>query len=420
MKLAEAISKGVQKVTRDFTREKKKAYRRNEDRVSQWQLDRWEQQDQDKQLKAAAYKVMERCYRNVSDNGRLPANKRQMYYAVRPLVLEATGKTWKNSATFTQSVLRDFMNDNPELTADWDIVADARGHFTEPHVKQQIGIGTLEVRSYTQSWREKPNKSDLVIEIDDVFPTDGPSNRYNFALFIEKEGFDPLLQRAEIAERFDLAIFSSKGQTNVATRQLVERLSADGVTILVAHDFDVAGLSIAHWLSHSNETFEFGYEPDVIDLGLRLRDVQEMGLQSEEQIHKQSKDPTDKFWDWVCDLTDDELDFLRGRKCYRSWEGRRVELNAMTSAQFIKWLEKKLVAAGVKKVIPDKETLELAFKRAQKIARARDLIDEIENDDEPPPTNLKKQLAAYLSCRTGFAIYCDKAARFVPPANASD
>jgi DNA topoisomerase VI subunit A len=341
---------------------------------------------------------MEECYLEVSDNGRLPANKRQIYYAARRRVLEATGKTWKKSSTFTQSVLRDFMNDNPELTADWDIVADARGHFVEPHIKERIGIGTLEVRSYVQSWKEKADEDDVKVVIGDTFPTNGPANRYKFALFIEKEGFDPLLARSRIAERYDLAIFSSKGQTNVATRRLVEQLAVNGVTILVAHDFDVAGMSIAHWLSDSNDTYTFRREPDVIDLGLRLSDAQQMGLQSETQIHRQLKDPTEKFWEYDCDLTDEEINFLRGREHYTYWEGERIELNAMTSAQFVAWLEQQLNEAGVEKVVPDKDTLELAWKRARMIARARAVIAEMEedDDDEPPPKNLKKQLLAEL------------------------
>jgi hypothetical protein len=54
MNLSEMISQGLQKVTSDFTREKKKAYRRNEYRVSQATIDRWNQEKEERQLKAAA------------------------------------------------------------------------------------------------------------------------------------------------------------------------------------------------------------------------------------------------------------------------------------------------------------------------------------------------------------------------------
>jgi hypothetical protein len=393
--LGEAIQASLKKATKDFTRAKMQAHGQRETRVSQRTIDRWNKQDADRELKAAAYKVIPQCYMKVSDNGNLPANKRQIYYAVRPLVLEATGKTWKNSETFTQDVLPAYCRDYPDLTRGWDIVADARGHFAEPHVRRRIGIGTLEVRSYLDSFGEP----DMGIGINDTVPTTGPANRYKFALFIEKEGFDSLLERSGIAERYDLAIFSSKGQTNVATRKLADELSAEGVTILVLHDFDAAGFSITHWLSNDNDKYTFKNDPKVIDLGLRLADVEAMGLQSEEQVHKQRKDPTEKFWDWDEDITRGECDFLRGGYSYEyGWEGQRVELNAMTSRQFVEYLEDKFRKAGVTKVIPsDSDFLARAWKRSLAIAKAREAIDEIEWGESPAaPKGLEAKIRRQL------------------------
>ena len=39
------------------------------------------------------------------------------------------------------------------MAADWDVVYDDRGHFTEPHTKRVIGLGTLNVRDLSQSRR---------------------------------------------------------------------------------------------------------------------------------------------------------------------------------------------------------------------------------------------------------------------------
>jgi hypothetical protein len=80
--LGEMIQGGLSKVTRDFTRAKMQAHGRQEKRISQWQIDRWANQDTEKQLKAAAYEVLPQAYNLVSDNGRFPANKRQIFYAV--------------------------------------------------------------------------------------------------------------------------------------------------------------------------------------------------------------------------------------------------------------------------------------------------------------------------------------------------
>jgi len=235
MNLNDAIQTGLKKVTAEFTRAKMQAYRQREDRVSQWQIDRWQKQDEERQLKAAAYKVIPAAYALVSDNGQLPAKVRQIFYQVRPRVQELCGgRTWKDSETFTQGVFNDYVRDHPRETADWDVVYDARGHLSEPHLKRQIGIGTLEVRGYVNSWAASSDFS-LAVHIDDTVQTRGPKNRYQFALFVEKEGFDSLLERAKIAEKYDLAIFSSKGESTVAHRKLADELSVAGVTILVAH-----------------------------------------------------------------------------------------------------------------------------------------------------------------------------------------
>src|SRR5207302_4917080 len=184
----------------------------------------------------------------------------------------------------------EYQDKHKDETASWNVVYDARGDFTEPHVLESLGIGTLEVRGYVKSFDNEIE--DVTPQINDLYPTHGPTNRYRYALFIEKEGFGPLLQSSKIAERYDLAIFSSKGQSTTAARELVDALSQKGVTILVAHDFDVSGFSIVHNLGHSNHRYRFECHPNVIDLGLRLSDVKKMHLESE-PYHWSRKRKTD-------------------------------------------------------------------------------------------------------------------------------
>ena len=120
-------------------------------------------------------------------------------------MIEATGgKCWKNSTYFTQTLLPDYLQENPVETADWDIVVDARGHLLEPHTRLSIGLGTLAVRGYIGTWDRRAD--DLELHISERFPTYGPANRYKYVLFVEKEGFLPILQAAQIAERYDIAI----------------------------------------------------------------------------------------------------------------------------------------------------------------------------------------------------------------------
>ncbi|CAK0764755.1 hypothetical protein CCP4SC76_410001 [Gammaproteobacteria bacterium] len=193
--------------------------------------------------KEAAWQVMEQAYLKASDGGKLPANARQIMYAARPLIIALTGKAspWKHSATFTQVLLPDFMTQHPQQTEKWDVAFDNRGHLKEPHTGNQIGIGTLAVRSYIAGWVRRLSDDIGITRLSSRVRTQGPALRYRFALFIEKEGFSELFASAKIAERHDLAIFSTKGMSTTAARQLSERLSDDGVTILVLHDFDQSG-----------------------------------------------------------------------------------------------------------------------------------------------------------------------------------
>jgi hypothetical protein len=158
-----------------------------------------------------------------------------------------------------------------------------------------------------------------------------------------------------------------------------------GVTILVAHDFDISGLTIAYTLGHDTRRYKFENEPNVIDIGLRLEDVK--GLESEQVWIKQDKDPRDKFtnkwheYNGDYDVTEDELGFLvEGYSSNGAWRGKRVELNAMTSAQLIAWLERKLEEHGVEKVVPDEDTLAAAWQRARRIAQVNEEIQKIIGD----------------------------------------
>jgi DNA topoisomerase VI subunit B len=382
----EALTKGVSAVTKHWKAMKRQA--NQEDRVRERALDHYlkQQQRQYLNVKQAAYQVMVEAYLKASDQGRLPANARQVMYAARPLVLALTGgKSWKNSSYFTQKLLPDFIEARPELTASWDVVFDERGHLIEPHTRHRVGLGTLAVRTYIRGWHANVPSDVGIIELNHRCQTIGPANRYAYALFIEKEGFYPLLEAAQIAERYDLTIMSTKGMSVTAARQLVERLSERGVAILVCHDFDKSGFSILHSLQSDNRRYSFKTRPQVIDLGLRLADVRAMNLERERvDYDSQQVDPRINLRE--CGATEEECAFLVRRSPLGGWTGERVELNAMTSNQFIAWLQGKLAEVGVKKMIPDDEALVNAYQRAIRQKRIQEAIEDalgyIDEDEE--------------------------------------
>jgi len=391
--MREAFEKCVRAVTKEWKKIKRQADK--EDRISQRQLSEYQQRMKPKVLtvKEAAYQVMKDAYLKASANGTLPANARQIMYAARPLVIALTGKLtpWKNSSYFTQHLLPDYVDEHPEETKGWDVVFDARGHLIEPHTGRRTDLGTVEVRNYVGSWRVGAAREDTITLAHD-FATCGPENRYRFALFVEKEGFNHLWEAVRLVERFDLAIMSTKGMSVTAARSLVEELSEKDVTILVLRDFDKSGFSIAHTLMNDTRRFQFSKVPRVIDLGLRLEDVRNLNLETEQVEY--NSDPRTNLKERGA--TDEEIAFLVTGKDGSRWSGERVEINAMPSDVLVAWLEEKLTLAGVKKVVPADDVLIEAWKQATRRAKVQAAIDkaleEAKKTDEPLPDGLADRI----------------------------
>ena len=306
-------------------------------------------------FKEAAAEILPEGYREVSGPNNLPANARQLMYKCRPHIQKVTGKPL-NDNYFTQTLLPDYLD---ETGVAWNVAYDARGHFTEPHNGDSFGVGTLEVREYLTLLHE-PELLGAKLSRARV-ATLGPSGNFGGVLFIEKEGFDPLIEAAKIGDRFDVAIMSTKGMSVTAARKLADEMCHEyDIPLLLARDFDKSGFSIAGTLQRDTRRYRFQNDITVIDLGLSLKDVEAMGLQFEHQFLKGKKqaliDNLRKNGATEAEVAFLFADFDQTRSI------RRVELNAMTSPQFIKFLERKLREHGMEKVVPDKEQLAEAYR----------------------------------------------------------
>jgi hypothetical protein len=260
-------------------------------------------------------------------------------------ILEFTGNESFSENNFIQYHLPDYVAEHPDECAGWDVIYDARGHFTEPHTDRSIPLGTLEEREYRAAWaRELGPPVSLIF--DQMFPTTGPENRFRNVLYIEKEGFDELLSVMRIAERFDLAIMSTKGLSVVASRRLLDALAPYIDRLFLLHDFDLDGFKIAGTLTSDGRRYTYQNSIKVVDLGLRLADVEAMGLQSEPV--KSPSLSAKKLAGYGA--TPEEIDFLLGTDDQKP---RRVELNAMTSPQFVEMLERKLTSTASRRWYPD-------------------------------------------------------------------
>ena len=133
----------------------------------------------------------------------------------------------------------------------------------------------------------------------------------------------------------------------------------------------------------------------MVDLGLRLEDVERLGLASERVvITKGEKGGYSALRARlrINGATPAEIDFLLS--------GRRVELNAMTSRQFVNLLESKLTAHGVRKVIPDAKGLADAYRLFARGAKTKAVVKAavaaMAKQKVAAPTNLERRVKAYL------------------------
>ncbi len=226
---------------------------------------------------------------------------------------------------------------------------------------------------------ERPTpQAPLSLGVGSRSPTTGPESRYSAVLFIEKEGFNALLAQARIAERFDIAIMSTKGMSTMAARLLLDCLTPRIDKVLVAHDFDVAGFSIFGTLGSDGRRYSFQNDIRTIDLGLRLSDVEALGLDSE---------PVETSGGWSAraatlaahGASAADINFLRYR---------HVELNAMPADVFVRFLERKLTEHGIGKVVPDNDVLEQHARHVLTRALTNKALDAIRAKAEEDATSI--------------------------------
>jgi DNA topoisomerase VI subunit B len=372
--VAEAIIAGAESVTKEWARQRKAEERDSSARMRR--IDRLIRARQ-VSIKDVAYEVMERAYLKASANGTMPATARQVMYAARPTIQQRTGRQLDDQY-FTQTLLPDYMR---EQEVSWNVVFDDRGHFFEPHTDRSVGLGTLAVGDYLDRIGA-PDFQNAGLAASSVV-TCGPDGRFGAVLFIEKEGFLPLLDHVELAQRYDLAIMSTKGVSNTAARRLVDEMCGRyEVPLLVLHDLDKAGFSIIGTLRQSNRRYEFRNAIEVIDLGLRLDDID--GLESESAFDRGSVSAISA--NLVANgATDEEVEFLLER---------RVELNAMSSDQLVAFIERKLAEHGIGKVVPADVRLAEAFKLAVRHRRIEALIREVMCRELETPVEVPPDLAA--------------------------
>jgi hypothetical protein len=256
---------------------------------------------------------------DVSGEGEYRFGQRQLLYKLRPIVQDEIGETLK-LANFT-AIITDYENEHGEIPG---MYREPRGSIYHPHREETITLGTLMVEEYER-----------------------PIWTFNKLVYIEKEGFSEALKDVRWAERHDCALLSSKGFTTRAARDLVDSLADhdEPVTIFCAHDADAYGTMI--YETFQQETKARGARKvQIVNLGLEPWEAIDMGLDVETVEAGDRRKAVAKY--------------VREREDGEHWEDwlqtHRIELNAMTTPQFIEWLDGKMTAYH--KLVPPPEVLE--------------------------------------------------------------
>lgn len=272
-----------------------------------------------------------------SDGGRLPYGPRGLYYRIREAFIAIFGKSpaWD---TFN-SIIRDYED---ELGHDLPgIHRDARGRLIHPHTGEDIPLGTAEVQKYKR-----------------------PPWLFHRVIYCEKETMLPIIRAANIPEKFDAMLMTSKGYASRAARDLMDLLGEgdEDITVFVVRDCDGYGTKIAETIKEATKARP-ARRVDVVDLGLHYDDAIAMRLPIEPVERKDKKR---------------RVPVAPGYKHLERWfQKNRVELDAMSPALFVAWLVEKLAAYPPQKLVPDLGVLSEALHAEARDAMSSRIKDEI-------------------------------------------
>jgi hypothetical protein len=256
----------------------------------------------------------------MSSDGELRYSQRQLFYPVRDEVKKRMppgpdGEPFELDWNYFCSVITDYEAENGDIPG---MYRDPRGTLYHPHVREEIPLGTLAVEIYVP-----------------------PKWTFNKLIYCEKEGFNEIMKSVGWSERHDCALISSKGFASRAVRDMFDLLGETDwdIEFFCVHDADAPGTMIYQTLQEETRA-RGARKVKVINLGLEPEEALGMGLEPEpipgDKLKAVADYVTPEWQDWLQDY--------------------RVELNAMTTRQFIDWLDAK-IAPYAGKLVPPRDVL---------------------------------------------------------------
>ncbi len=257
--------------------------------------------------------MLPQAIHHVSGGGQYRYGERNLFYGVA----EALGRIGAERPGWDWfcKVVTQYEHERGDLPG---MTRDDRGVIYHPHLGIEIPLGTVSVEQYQR-----------------------PEWTFNKALYCEKEGLFEVLKSARWPERHDCALLTSKGFATRAARDLLDFLgdTEEELRFFCIHDADAYGSCIYQALTDGTLARP-ARRVNIINLGLEPWQGVEMGLTVEPVKKEKGRRPVGGY--------------VRERS--GNWEGwlqtKRIELNAMTSPQFIGWLDASMERHGNGKLVP--------------------------------------------------------------------
>jgi hypothetical protein len=282
-------------------------------------------------LKDAVYEVIPESYAVATGDGVLPVSARTFYYQVRPRIQIHTDRELEFEY-FSQQLLVEYRRTVDPLLL---IYYEPRGELHDPHDRDTVQLGTLEVEAYIP-----------------------PDWNYDKVLYVEKTGLWPTIQAARIAERYDMAILTGEGFAVTAARAFLDGVGA--MRLFALHDADPAGYNISRTLGEPTWRMP-DHQADIIDLGLTVPDAIARGLQTEsftrsKALPKVLLPRLDlEALEWFTGVPFIDKNSREKHRC------TRVELNAFSGPELVAYIEDRLAANGAdQKLVPPQAVLDSA------------------------------------------------------------
>ena len=297
-------------------------------------------------IRDAACAIMEEAYLKASANGTLPALARQIMYAARPQIQDYSrprarlrSSTSTSPRRFCPTTWR-----RSAVVADWNVVFDARGNFTEPHTGKRVPLGTtgrprLPGRIAAHEVEDPDSRS-----ARSSYPTMGPRAPLRRDPVHREGGLHAAVRGGATSPSATTSrSCPPRACASPPPASWSSRCAASDVPLLVLHDFDKSGFSIVGTLRRNTRRLPLRQRPrrpsdrprPAARGHRRPRDRRRLLRGPRTRLRTNLRQNG---------ATPEEIEFLLEQ---------RVELNAFASDELVAWIEGKLAEHGVAKVVPD-------------------------------------------------------------------